>query len=221
MAVDIPWRTIFRLFAAAALVWLWLALVQLVLVIIVAVLFAVTLNPVVAWFERRGMSRAGASTIVGLLVAVVVAGLLWLTWNSLSDQGAYLIDRLRQSAEELTTKLPSWARNASPLGEGDTIPSLAAPYAARFGQSVASAVVVTVLGFVLTLYLLIESDATREWLLAFVPGARRNRVERTLAECEKVIFGYVAGNFITSIIAAISTFVVLWCSTCRLRCCWR
>ena len=208
--IEIPWRTIARLLAAAALVWLWLTLIQLVLVLIVAVLIAVTLNPIVTWFQRRGASRAGASTLVGVMVAVIVGGLLWLTWSSLSDQGAYLMDRLQQSGQQLTAKLPSWVHKASPLKEGETIPSLAAPYVARFAQSVASAVVVTLLGFVLTLYLLIEAEATREWLLAFVPGARRGRAERTLAECEKVIFGYMAGNLITSVIAAVTTFVALW-----------
>src|SRR3954471_16407028 len=209
-AIEIPWRTIARLLAAAAFVWLWLALVQLVLVLIVALLLAVTLNPVVTWFQGRGVSRAVASTIVGLIAVVVVGGLLWLTWNSVSDQGAYLFNRLQQSGEQLTAKLPFWVRTASPLKEGETIPSLAAPYLARFGRSVASAIVVTLLGFVLTLYLLIEADSTREWLLAFVPGAQRGRVERTMAECEKVIFGYMAGNLITSIIAGVTTFVVLW-----------
>ena len=52
----------------------------------------------------------------------------------------------------------------------------------------------TLLGFVLTLYLLIEAQRTREWLVAFVPKAYRGRVEQTLNECERIIFAYVAGN---------------------------
>jgi predicted PurR-regulated permease PerM len=51
------------------------------------------------------------------------------------------------------------------------------------------------------LYFLIEGGETRDWLMAFVPTARRPRVEQTLAECERVIFAYVAGNVMTSICA--------------------
>ena len=207
--IDIPWRTIFKLLAAAALVWLWLTLVNLVLVVIVAILLAVTLNPIVTWLERRGTGRAAASVIVVLLAVASIAGLLWLTWASLADQATYLVEKLQDAEAELVAKLPSWVLDASPLKEGETIQSVAAPYAARLGQSVASAVVVTALGLVLTLYLLIEADATREWLLAFVPRARRGRVHQTLTECERVIFAYAAGNLITSVIAAVSTFVVL------------
>ena len=208
--LDVPWRTIFKLFAAAALVWLWLTLVQLVLAMIVAVLIAVTLDPVVRWLEQRGVGRSGATVIVGLMVIAVAGGLLWLTWASLADQGAYLLDRLQQSEAELLAKLPGWLRRALPLADADQLPSMAGPYAARVGQSAASAVVLTALGFVLTLYLLIEADSTREWLVAFVPRPRRARVQQTLRESEHVIFAYVAGNFITSVIATATTFVVLW-----------
>jgi predicted PurR-regulated permease PerM len=207
--VDVSWRTIFRLFAAAALVWLWLTLVQLLLVMMVAVLIAVTLDPVVRWLEQRGMGRTGGSLSVGLMVVVMAGGLLWLTWTSLADQGTYLLERLQHSEAGLVSRLPGWLRRALPLDQGDELPSMVAPYAARLGQSAASAVVVMVLGFVLTLYLLIEGDNTRDWLLAFVPNERRGRVQQTLAEGERVIFAYVAGNFITSVIATVTTWVAL------------
>ena len=74
VAVVIPWRTILKIVAAVALVWVWLQLVQVVLVMIVAVLLAVTLNPVVGWFERRRLPRWAASVVVGLLLLAGVAG---------------------------------------------------------------------------------------------------------------------------------------------------
>ena len=48
------------------LIWLWLTLVSTVLVVIVAVLLAITLNPVVEWFEARGLPRWAASVVVAL-----------------------------------------------------------------------------------------------------------------------------------------------------------
>jgi len=69
---------------------------------------------------------------------------------------------------------------------------------------------VTLLGFVLTLYLLIEGHTTRDWLVAFVPRARRHKVEQTFVECERVIFAYVAGNVILSVIAFTCTLIALW-----------
>ena len=80
------WRTLFKVIAAVALVWMWLKLVELVLVIIVAVLLAVTLNPIVNWLERRRLPRAAAATVVGFVLVAVVGGFLAASWASLSSR---------------------------------------------------------------------------------------------------------------------------------------
>ena len=66
VAVVVPWRTILKLLAAAALVWLWFKLVQLVLVLLVAVLLAVTLNPIVVVARAPRLARWAATLLVGL-----------------------------------------------------------------------------------------------------------------------------------------------------------
>ena len=210
VSVEIPWRTIFKVMAAAALIWLWLTLVSTILVLIVAVLLAITLNPIVAWFEARGLPRWGASVVVGLTILAIVGGFLWLTWASLSDQARYAATYLNEFEGNVINRLPPWLRNIAGIQNGAEMSSWLAPAAMRFGQSAASAVIVTLLGFVLTLYLLLEGHATRDWLVAFVPKARRGKVEQTLVECERVIFAYVAGNVITSIIAFTCTLIALW-----------
>ena len=210
VTIEIPWRSIFKLMAAAALIWLWLTLVSTVLVLIVAVLLAITLNPIVERLERWGWPRWAASVGVGVLVLATVGGFLWLTWASLSDQARYLGQYVNGFEGDILGKLPVWLRNVIGIQGEVELRSWIAPVALQVGQSATSAVVVTLLGFVLTLYLLIESHATHDWLMAFVPRSRRSKVELTLVECERVIFAYVAGNVITSIIAFTSTLIALW-----------
>jgi predicted PurR-regulated permease PerM len=210
VSLEIPWRTIFKLMAAATLIWLWLTLESLVLVLIVALLLAVTLNPLVEWFEGRGLPRWAASVAVGLMVLAAVGGFLWLTWASLSDQARYTAQYLNNIEGDVIGKLPAWVRNAVGIQNQGEMRSWIAPVAIRVGQSASSALVVTLLGFVLTLYLLIEGHTTRDWLVAFVPRSRRGRVEQTFVECERVIFAYVAGNVILSFIAFTCTLIVLW-----------
>jgi predicted PurR-regulated permease PerM len=210
VSLEIPWRTIFKLMAAAALIWLWLTLESLVLVLIVALLLAVTLNPLVEWFEGRGLPRWAASVAVGLMVLAAVGGFLWLTWASLSDQARYAAQYLNNIEGDVIGKLPAWVRDAVGIQNQGEMRSWIAPVAMRVGQSASSALVVTLLGFVLTLYLLIEGHTTRDWLVAFVPRSRRGKVEQTFVECERVIFAYVAGNVILSVIAFTCTLIALW-----------
>ena len=209
IAVDVPWRTIFKLLVAAALVWLWLTLVQLVLVVIVAVLLAVTLNPAVGWFERRGLPRWVGAVTIGLVLVATIGGFLWLTWASLSDEARFAFQHLNNVERDVIGKLPPWARRVAGIKTDDAAQSYLATYGFAVVQSATAAVVVSVLGFILTLYLLIEGRETRDWLLAFVPQAKRPKVRQTLIECERVIFAYVAGNVITSIIATVCTLVAL------------
>jgi predicted PurR-regulated permease PerM len=199
--VVVPWRTILKLFAAAILVWLWFKLVQVVLVLLVALLLAVTLDPIVRWLEGRRLPRWGATLLVGLTLIAVIGGFLWMTWSSLSAQAAYVTSHFDQFQRDLMKKLPGWATNAVGSDNLDQVQERIATYAVGFVRSVGSALVVSILGFILMIYFLIEGAETRDWLMAFVPAEHRPRVRQTLVECERVIFAYVAGNVITSIFA--------------------
>src|SRR5205823_8168104 len=138
--------TILKLIAVAFLVWLWFKLVQVVLVLIVAVLLAVTLNPVVGWFERRRLARWAATLVVGLMLVAVIGGFLWMTWASLSSQAAYVTGHVDQFQRDAIRKLPGWVRSAVGGSNFDEIESRLGNYALGFVRSAASAVVVSVLG---------------------------------------------------------------------------
>lgn len=209
VSLEIPWRTLLKLVAFAGLVWLGLQLIDLILVMMVAVLLAVTFDPVVVWLERRGLSRGQAALVVTLVSLAVVVGFLWMTWSSLSVQARYTIEHISEFEKEAVSRMPRWMRDAIGMRSAEEIQSYLAPYALRVVQSTMSAITITLLGFVLTIYLLVEGRTTRDWLVAFVPLRHRRRVERTLAECERVIFGYVAGNAITSVIAFLLTLAAL------------
>src|SRR4051812_48311328 len=207
IAVDIRWSTFLKLLAAAALVWIWLRLVQLVLVLIVAVLLAVTLNPIVEWFERRGWPRWRAAVLIFVVLLAALGGFGWVTWNSISDQASFAVSHFSQLEHDVLDRLPAWVRDAA--GNGDGLQSSVAGWAVRFGQSAISAVVVGVLGLILTMYLVVEAQATTEWVVAFVPKEKRLKAEQTITEAQKVIFAYVAGNVLTSVMATVFVFVML------------
>jgi predicted PurR-regulated permease PerM len=209
VVVEVPWRTLLKLIAAAALVWLWLRLVDVVLVVMVAALLAVTLNPVITWLEQRGWRRATATLLIGVVLVATLGGFLWMTWASLADQVDYVSAHFGEIRHQLVEKIPTWARDAVGAQDTAAIDSRIAGLTLRIGQSAAAAVVVTLLGFILTLYMLVEGRPTLDWLLAFVPQRNRRRAEQTLRECERVIFAYVAGNVITSIFATVFVLVAL------------
>jgi predicted PurR-regulated permease PerM len=210
VSLEIPWKTLLKILAAAVLVWLWFQLYQVFLLLVVAVLLAVTLNPVVCWLQARGWARWVASGVVSLALLAAVVGFLWLTWSSLAAQAEFVVSKATELEESLTLRLPGWMRDSIRPPNSNDVTSYLAPYAMRIAQSTTSAVGYGLLGFFLMIYLLIEGRETREWLLAFVPRPHRAKAERTLDECERVIFAYAAGNALTSLIAFVFTLAVLW-----------
>jgi len=207
--VELPWRTIGKLIVAAALVWVWLQLYQFVLVLVVAVLLAVTLNPLVQWVERFGLSRWAAAGLVSFVVFALVGGFLWLTWSSLNQQAEYVTEHFGDLEFELLNRLPAWLHRTLDAANAGEVKTYSGPLAIRLARSVASALVVTMLASVLTVYFLIEGRRTRDWVLAFVPQRGRAKAHQTLVECEAAIFGYVAANVATSIFATLFVLTTL------------
>src|SRR5207245_6977009 len=142
VAVDVPWRTLLKLIAAIALIWVWLQIYQLVLLLVVAVLLAVSLDPVVGWVQRRGLPRWGAATLVGVTLLALIVGFVMMTWSSLSDQAQDLGKRLPQFERQVNDRLPQVVRNAIGMKSGGAseLQSAAMPYALQFVRALAGAV---------------------------------------------------------------------------------
>lgn len=209
IAVDIRWSAIVKLLTAAALVWIWLTLVQLVLVLVVAVILAVTLNPVVDWFERHGWARWSAAALIFVAVVAGVGVFAWLTWTSVAEQATFATKHVSEFEHQVLDQLPTGLRDAAGMRTDKGMQSNLALWALRFGRSAVSAAVVSLLGLILTMYLVVEAKATTDWLLAFVPRAKRGKAEQTIIETQRVIFAYVSANVLTSVMAAVFVFAVL------------
>jgi predicted PurR-regulated permease PerM len=207
--LEVPWRTLLKVLAAVALGWALVQVIPIVLILLVAVVLAVSLDPLVVWLEKHRIPRTLAAVAVATALVVLFALFLWLTWSSLAGQWQQVAGAIENRFRDVWDRMPGWLRRAlgSPQGS-DAAP--ANGMALQVFSSTTSAVGSIVLGFVLTIYLLIEGRQTYAWLIAFVPRRHRAKVERTAAESHDVIWGYVVGNAITSAIAFAATLLALW-----------
>jgi predicted PurR-regulated permease PerM len=62
---------------------------------------------------------------------------------------------------------------------------------------------------ILTFYLLVDGRRLYAWLLAFVPPQHRDKMARTVPEVSDVLYGYVRGQVITSVLFAVFAAVTL------------
>ena len=213
--LSIPLTTIVKVLVAALVVLAVLKLWLPFLVFLVAVLIAVTLAPVVAWLERRGLSHGLAVGVVAFVMlavivffaAVVLPPLIGQVLNLAEDFPAY---RSRVEGQVPADKpfLKEIILEVFDLPSSPAVKEwLDQPLI--WGKIAVGVVAVTFFLYVLSVYLLLDGKRVYVWLLAYVPRRYRSRMAKTIPEVSEVVFAYVGGQVLTSIMAAVASFVIL------------
>lgn len=213
--LHLPWVTIFRVLAAALLVWAVLRLALPFFLFLVSVLLAVTLAPIAARWEKHGLSHGIAVAVLALGMVGVAAVFLWLVVPPLTDQVLYLqhgfVARRAAIEKGLTGLHPVLAGLVLQILDLPRSPQIAAslkqPLA--WGRVAVLSGTATILVLVLTLYLVLDGRRFYAWLLAYVPRRHRRRMAATVSEVSEVIIAYVQGQIVTSLLYGVYAFVTL------------
>jgi len=206
-------------FALGVVAWLaWLARDVLVL-LYVSALFAVVLGPVVRGTARLRIGRwqpfKGSAAVFFLILAAAAA---------LAAFGYLAIPPVLRDLATLSTTLPTRGpeilakvRNIPYIGRLDT-DALAAQlqdYASRAAaflllstKSLAGKLANVLIGFVLTVYFIIEGDRAYNWFLSFIPSSRRSRLDRTLQRAEVRMGKWLLGQGSLMLILGVSSTIV-------------
>ncbi len=188
--------------------------------IIVAIFLALALNPAVEAFERRGLRRGLATAVTSLLAlgVIVAAGSLFIPT---------LVDEATGFAEELPDYVRDVSEGRGPLGElaeryeieqrvRDAVEGGGAAgvlglsdTALAITQSVITFIVAAVTIAFMTFFMLLEGPRWMERLYALLPERSRETWRGIGHEIYRTVGGYVTGNLLISVIAGVSSTIVL------------
>jgi predicted PurR-regulated permease PerM len=219
-------RTIFAILGILILVGvvlyvLWVARHVLSWVLI-ALFLALALNPAVEWLQRHGVARRGAaSAVVFVLALVVIGGLAALFVPTLVDQVNSFANKVPDYVDDLTkgrgrfgfleTKYHIVERVKDAIKHGGVSRFVGGAGAAvSVTRSVLTAIAATVTIVFMTLFLLLEGPAWIERIVGVFPEQQQPRARRVLADVYRTVGGYVSGNLFISLIAGVSSGVLLW-----------
>jgi len=212
--LHIPVITFIKIAAVLLVTYSIFVLWSLLLLVFLALFLAVTLYAFVDWLDANGMRHwASLLLVIGGLLAVVGLGLA-LILPELMDQATSFTTNLPQLRETALNLLPAGGGvrlNAQHLMENSEWTE-AGNWFNHFmsaGGVALDGIAEISLLLVISLYLLIDGSKTYEWLLAFFSPLKRSKIRLTSKEISKVIFGYVAGQVITSALVMIFSFIVL------------
>jgi predicted PurR-regulated permease PerM len=189
--------------------------------ILVAVFLAMALNPAVEALQRRGLRHRGAAAAVTFLLTIgviVAAGSLFVPT---------LVSEGRGFAEELPDYVQDVSEGRGPLGrlserydlEERVREAVSDGGAARVlglsgtaiavTQSVLTFIVAVVTIAFLTFFMLLEGPKWMERFYALLPEGRQETWRAIGHDIYRTVGGYVTGNLFISVIAGVSTTIVL------------
>ena len=189
--------------------------------VLIAIVLAAALNPAVEAFERRGLRRGYAATIVFVLALLVMSGVGFLVIPPLVAQVSDFIDALPDFIDDLTAgrgplgwlqddyQLVDRIREAIEAQGTGGVLGLSLPLL-DVVRSVVTAVVGVITIIFLTYFMLLEGPRTIRRFLDLLSPPTRTRYERVGYEIYRTISGYVTGNLLISFIAGATSTAVLF-----------
>ncbi len=218
------WRSAFFVgLAAAAGVAVTIGAVQVLLLagqtlllIAMGLFLAIGLEPAVSWLINHGFPRwiAVLAVLVGLLL--LIAAFVAAAIPALIDQGGRLIQQVPQYLSQLSDSSTTIGSLNAQFHVQDTVqevlsgggPGLASGVLS-IGEAIFGAFSSALVVLVLTAYFLADLPRVRTTMYRFIPAARRPRAILLGDQIMVKVGGYVLGNVVISVIAAVVTFVWL------------
>lgn len=208
--------------AVGALAAFWVAtniqaIGSTLMLIVVSLFLAAGLNPAVSFFERRGLRRNYAVTVVILCVLAALALFLFAIVpviteqvGSITTQAPGWFDQLQhnRTVEELDREYDVIDKVRDYVTGGSFVTTLFGG-ALDIGLAVLGALFNGFIVLVLTLYFLSSLDATKGALYRLAPASRRDRVTRLGDRIFESVGGYVSGAFIVAMCAGLSSLAFL------------
>ena len=205
---------------ALALQVIWLAR-QILSWILIAIFLALALNPAVEWFQRRGVRHRGVAAALTYLVtlsALTMIGALFIP--TLVDQVNQFVDSIPRYVDDLTRgrgrlgflerEYQVVERVREAISEGGATRLLGVSGTAlAITKSIVTAIVALVTITFMTFFMLLEGPSWVERSLALLPEESRERWRSVGREIYRTVGGYVSGNLLISLIAGVTSTLVL------------
>ena len=187
-----------------AFIWLFARVLAL---LALAVALAAALSPLVAFLERR-LPRAAAVILIYLVIVLAFVGIGWIVFPPLATQA----QEIGASAPELIREAQTWLGSLDRLSNINLVDTLLPQLGRLTGAVVAlpggilSSLLEIVVVLFLSIYLLVEAPALRNFYLSLFPASSRERAETIAEDMAQAMGGYIRGTVLAAILVGILTY---------------
>jgi predicted PurR-regulated permease PerM len=188
--------------------------------IVVAIFLTLALNPAVEAFERRGLRRGIATALTSMLALGVMIGAGSLFIPTLVNEATGFADELPEYVNDVSEgrgplgelveryEIDERVRDAVQGGDASSVLGLS-DTALAITQSVITFIVAVVTIAFMTFFMLLEGPRWMERFYGLLPEGSRETWRGIGRDIYRTVGGYVTGNLLISVIAGVSTTIVL------------
>jgi predicted PurR-regulated permease PerM len=205
-----------------ALAYALVSLSTVVFSIFAAAFVTLGLDPLIRFFERRGMKRGWAILTVNLMLVAVVVAMLWIVLPLLIQQTTAFIDQLPSMLADLRSE--QWFIDAS-NGTGGVLSTVytwvvstitdpgfwttVGSGALRLGLAIVSGVSTAFFIVILTLYFTATLDVSKRSIYRLISASRRERVVGYAERIMQNVGRYLSGMVILAFFNAVFSLLIL------------
>lgn len=184
---------------------------------LIAAFIAIGLDPAVRWLVKRGMSRPTAVAVIAVLFIGAVAGFAAAAYPPIAREATQLYNQIPHYAKELQSQDNALGRlnlkyNVTTRIAASFKSSLSAKTAGGLlsaGTAVLSYTFEVFVTLVLVIYFLVDLPRIKQAGYRLVPLHNRPRFGLLTDEVISRVGGYVLGNVATSIVSAVTSYILL------------
>ncbi|MBM7503098.1 AI-2E family transporter [Agromyces aurantiacus] len=187
-----------------------------------AIFITLGLDPLVRWFQRRGMKRGYAILTVIILFVLVIAGMLWLVLPLVIEQSAAFIRSLPQLYANLQDQ--AWFQEAS-SGSGGVLGTIYSWFigivtdpntwatlgggALNIGIAILGGISTGFFVFVLTIYFTATLDASKAAVYTLIAASHRARFVDYAERIMQNVGRYLSGMVVLAFFNAVYSLILL------------
>jgi predicted PurR-regulated permease PerM len=210
----VPYATVLKVFALALLFFALYKLFTILILFFLGTLLAVTMQPAVLKMRRFGLPRWAAIGTIAVVMSLIVGAVAFVLIPSVLSQVDVLIKDLPKYKTDMVANLKvkedlkrivSHALDNPMLAPTDELLGKAVGFAAQGLTGLTEFFLV----LVFSIYLLIDGPAAFLWIRDFFSAPVRKKLEQTAQETSAVVFSYVVGQGMTSLLCATYVYAVL------------
>ena len=212
VSINISLSNTIKLLLTLSLCFIAIQVWHFILLLVLSILIAVTLQPLLVWLTRHGLTRRSSLAVISLGFVLIFSGLFFFLIPPLINEVGSLSSSLPALRAELIKNTPS------ELGLRRALEKiLAAPvdgtkmlnWILSFGQYAVEGAIDVLMLLIFSLYFLTDGPRAYRWLLPYFSAQNQHKISLTIEGILSVVSAYISGQMLTSFMASVFSFIIL------------